>query len=141
MIAARSVKQVARALIGGLALVATAAWAAHPPEAPLPPTVVPPPDRPAPGARMEEIQETTVGTLSGVDVGVANMWERDYIDGKGAARKGLTARMDYELGADTRRIVVGEGSIIEMGGERWEVVTLQKTPGQNGSITLRCLTP
>ncbi|MDP2305948.1 MAG: hypothetical protein Q8P18_07960 [Pseudomonadota bacterium] len=90
---------------------------------------------------MEVIQETTVGTLSGVDIGVANMWERDYIDGTGAARKGLTARMDYEVGPETRRIVVGEGSVIQMGGERWEVVALKKTPGQNGSITLRCLTP
>ena len=90
---------------------------------------------------MEEIQETTVGTLSGVDIGVANMWERDFIDGAGAARKGLTARIDFEVGAETRRVVVGHGSILEMGGERWEVVALEKTPGQNGSITLRCLTP
>lgn len=32
-------------------------------------------------------------------------------------------------------------SVVEMGGERWEVVTLEKTPGQNGTIKLRCLTP
>ncbi|MDP2314987.1 MAG: hypothetical protein Q8P41_18955 [Pseudomonadota bacterium] len=90
---------------------------------------------------MEEIQETTMGTLSGVDVGVANMWEREYVDGAGVAHKGLTARLDYEVAGETRRIVVGEGSVIEMGGTRWEVVRLQKTPGQNGTITLRSPPP
>ncbi len=90
---------------------------------------------------MEEIQETTVGTLGGVDVGVANMWERDYVDGAGTSRKGLTARLDYDVAGETRRIVVGEGSVVELGGLRWEVVRLVKTPGQNGTITLRTTTP
>lgn len=90
---------------------------------------------------MEVIQETTVGTLSGVDVGVANMWEREYVDGAGAARKGLTARLDTEVAGETRRTVVGAGSVIELGGTRWEVVSLAKAPGQNGTITLRPLTP
>lgn len=90
---------------------------------------------------MEEIQETTVGTLAGVDVGVANMWDRPYVDGKGEARNGLTARLDYEVAGETKRIVVGEGSIVELGGVRWEVVRLVKTPGQNGTITLRTTSP
>lgn len=93
------------------------------------------------GAVVEQIQETTVGTLSGVDVGVANMWERDYVDGAGAARKGLTARLDYEVGAETRRVVVGEGSVIELGGTRWQVVALTKPSGQNGTVSLRPLSP
>jgi hypothetical protein len=90
---------------------------------------------------MEDIQETTVGTLAGVDVGVANMWEREYVDGAGVARTGLTARMDYDDGAHTHRLIVGHGSVIELGGVRWEVVRLVKTPGQNGTVTLRALTP
>ena len=99
------------------------------------------PDLPVNGAHVEEIEETTVGTLSGVDVGVANMWERDYVDGAGAARKGLTARLDWDVGAETKRIVVGEGSIVEFGGDRCQVLSLEKTPGHNGTITLRRLTP
>jgi hypothetical protein len=90
---------------------------------------------------LEEIQETTVGTLSGVDVGVANMWEREYTDGAGATRTGLTARLDYEVAGATRREVVGEGSVVTLGGVRWEVVRLVKTPGQNGYVSLRPLTP
>ena len=88
---------------------------------------------------MEEIQETTVGTLAGVDVGVANLWDREYVDGAGARRTGLTARLDYEVAGSTQRVFVGEGSILELGGVRWEVVRLTKTPGQNGSVTLRPL--
>jgi hypothetical protein len=90
---------------------------------------------------MEEIQETTVGTLSGVDVGVANLWERDFVDGAGVSRTGLTARLDWDVSGTTRRVVVGEGSVVELGGARWEVVRIVKPPGQNGTITLRLLAP
>jgi len=108
-----------------------------------PPASVPPPSlapSPAPaGDTVEEIQETTVGTLSGVDVGVANMWERDYTDGAGNNRKGLTARLDCDIAGETRRVVVGEGSVLELGGGRWEVIRLTKPPAGNGSVTLRLL--
>ncbi len=90
---------------------------------------------------MEEIQETTVGTLAGVDVGVANMWEREYTDGAGAAKKGLTARLDYDIAGETRRVVVGMGSVLELGGVRWEVTAISKPPNQNGTVTLRALQP
>jgi hypothetical protein len=88
---------------------------------------------------VEEIQETTVGTLSGVDVGVANMWERDYVDGAGVSRRGLTARLDYDIAGETQRIVVGEGSVIRLGDGRWEVTRLAKPKSGNGSVTLRLL--
>ena len=91
------------------------------------------------GASVEEIQETTVGTLSGVDVGIANMWERDYLDGAGAPRKGLTARLDYDINGETRRIVVGQGSVLEIGGARWEAIRLTKPSNANGTVTLRLL--
>lgn len=101
----------------------------------------PPPVVQTSGARVEEIQETTVGTLSGVDFGVANMWERDYVDAGGIARKGITARLDFEEGAETRRVVVGVGSVLTFGPDRWEVVAIKKTPGSNGTISLRLLSP
>ncbi len=88
---------------------------------------------------MEEIQETTVGTLSGVDVGIANMWERDYVDGAGTPRKGLTARLDYDLNGETHRIVLGQGSVLEIGGARWEAIRLTKPPNAHGTIALRLL--
>lgn len=125
------VRPLGRALL--LAVWAHAADAVASAPVPLPPA--------APGAKMEEIQETTVGTLAGVDVGVANMWDREYVDGKGATRTGLTARLDYEVGGETRRVFVGEGSVLELGGVRWEVVRLHKPAGENGSVTLRPSTP
>lgn len=91
------------------------------------------------GGVVEEIQETTVGTLGAVDVGVANMWEREYTDGAGVARKGLTARLDYDVAGETRRVVVGLGSVLELGGTKWEVAAISKPPNQNGTVTLRAL--
>lgn len=92
---------------------------------------------PATEAKVEEIQETTVGDLAGVSVGAANMWEREFVDGAGTARRGLTARLDWEEGGETRRVVVGEGSIVEIGGHRWQVVRLVKTEGANGTVALK----
>lgn len=85
----------------------------------------------------ETIQETTLGTLGGVDVGAANLWDRDYVDGAGRSRHGLTARLDYEVAGEVVRVVVGEGSIVRIGGARWEVVRLDKPEDGNGHVTLR----
>ncbi len=133
MLASRSVSQLTRLFICVAMGLGSPVYAT-------PPSMPPSPIQ-VPGARVEEIQETTVGTLSGVSVGVANMWERDYVDAGGVTRKGLTARLDFEEGTETRRVVVGEGSVLPFGADRWEVVTLRKTPGSNGTITLRLLSP
>jgi hypothetical protein len=86
-----------------------------------------------------EIQETTIDDVAGVSVGVANIWDREYVDGKGARRAGLTARLDYEVNGETVRTVVGEGSVVEIGGKRWEVTKLVKPPEANGTVTLRAV--
>lgn len=86
---------------------------------------------------MEEIQETTLGTLGNVDVGVANMWDREYVDGAGRQRTGLTARIDWDVAGETRRVVVGEGSVVDIGGARWEVVRLVKPTNGNGTVAFR----
>lgn len=99
-----------------------------------------PPAAPAaaiPELPVEIIQETTVGTLGGVDVGVANMWEREYTDGAGRTRTGLTARLDVDVDGTTQRLFVGEGSVVEIGGHKWEIVALVKPANGNGQVSLR----
>ena len=80
------------------------------------------------------ITETTVGSLGSVDVGVANMWERDYVDGAGRARHGVTARLMWEIDGVAGGAVVGVGSRFELGGARWEVLALEKRVGVNGTV-------
>jgi len=119
-------------------LVALAAAAcAHPAAAgPLPTQPLP---RPEPAVTVPSdtvsIEETTQGALGTVDVGVANVWERDYIDGSGAARTGVTARLMWDGGS----LVVGAGSVFELGGARWEVLRVDKAPEANGHVRLRAL--
>ena len=87
------------------------------------------------------IQETTLENLDSVDVGVANMWERTYVDASGATRTALTARLDFELGGTTQRVVAGEGSVVKIGATSWEVVGLVKPAEGNGTITLKRKAP
>lgn len=85
--------------------------------------------------------ETAVGMIGGVRVGVSNIFEDTYTLPDGTEREGLTARLsllpggtsDEGVGEEPR---VGEGSILEIGGSRWEVVEIEKRKGELGAITL-----
>ncbi|CAN5328834.1 hypothetical protein BH11PSE11_BH11PSE11_26970 [soil metagenome] len=72
---------------------------------------------------MIEIEETTVGDLQGVAVGVGNIWERDHVMADGRLKRGLTA----QLFIDDTAFIVGKGSVFELKGECWEVVEVRKS--------------
>lgn len=84
----------------------------------------------------ETIEETTVGDLDGARVPMGNMCRGTYTLPDGSERRGWICALALGNGPGT---FVGVGSVVEVGGRRWEVVDVAKTPGENGSVTLRRL--
>ncbi len=83
----------------------------------------------------ETLTETTVGELSGVRVGLANVWERNYEDSGGTVRHGLTARVAWtDAGGTERWEVVGVGSQLEFAGSTWQVTRIEKVAGTPGEV-------
>ena len=78
------------------------------------------------------LKETTVGQLGPIDVGSGNFWERDF-DVDGASVRQMSARLAPFDGDD---VTVRVGSTVTVGGAAWRVVGIDKTPGENGQITL-----
>lgn len=80
------------------------------------------------------LKETTVGELGGVSVGCGNFYvDEAYALPDGSTRVGRTATIapfDREA-----RIVVGEGSEVDVGGTRWRVTRVEKS-GRLGTVTL-----
>jgi hypothetical protein len=93
------------------------------------PTLASPPPNTEP-TRVLTLEETTQGTLGSVDVGVANIWERSYTDAAGAERTGPTARLMWDGGS----LVVGPGSVFELGGQSWRVLSVDKPADGNGNV-------
>ncbi len=82
----------------------------------------------------ETIEETTVGTLGNLSVGMGNMTTGEYALPDGSLRVGticFLAPEDRDGG-----ILVGLGSQVEIGGFSWEVVAIEKPRGELGSVTL-----
>ena len=75
------------------------------------------------------ITEGTVAPLQGVPVGAGNMWERDYELPDKALRRGPSAMLFIKGESPA---VVGEGSIVSVGGVKWIVlgVTVGKPRGE-----------
>lgn len=66
-----------------------------------------------------ELMETTRDEVGGVAVGVGNILDDDEYDlPDGGTGHGLTARLHVEGG---ERLVVGKGSMFELGDGQWEV--------------------
>jgi hypothetical protein len=80
----------------------------------------------------ETIEETTVGLLSGVRVGMGNMIRGAYTRGDGAPAEGPICALALPAGP----VFVGVGSLVEVGGARWAVIAVDKAPGALGSVTL-----
>jgi hypothetical protein len=82
------------------------------------------------------ITEGTVAPLQGVPVGAGNMWERDYELADKTHRRGPSAMLFIKGESPT---VVGEGSIVSVGGVKWIVlgVTLGKPRGEVRLAPLR----
>lgn len=100
------------------------------------PTQAPPTPSPtvAEAAVRESIDETTVGDLDGTRVAVGTMLlSGSYTLADGSERQGVTAVLALP---DDSSIWVGLGSVVEVEGTTWEVVEIEKTAGELGSVTL-----
>ncbi len=81
----------------------------------------------------ETIDETTVGDLGGFSVPMGNMTHMDYTLADGTTRHGLVCSL--VIGGRTG-VFVGQDSVVDVEGTRWRVTSIEKTPGQLGSVTL-----
>ena len=83
---------------------------------------------------IETIEETTVGDLGGVRVPMGNMTTGTYTLPDGSEGRGTICSLALP---DRIGVFVGLGSVVDVQGTRWEVVGIDKPPGQLGSVTLR----
>lgn len=93
---------------------------------------------------IETIEETTVGDLDGVRVPMGNMTQGTYTLPDGQQRAGwiCSLALPPAPGEPQRPgVFVGQGSVVELGRSRWEVLSVNKVPGELGSVTLRRLLP
>jgi hypothetical protein len=82
------------------------------------------------------IAETAVGLLGDRRVGAGNIWAADYELPDGTIANGMTAQL-FVLGEDAGKIV-GQGSVLEIDGARWEVTAVEKPEERrHGRVTLR----
>ena len=80
------------------------------------------------------IRESTQGSLGDAEVGVSNIWEREYALPDGTTTTGMTARLSL---AEGKRLVVGKGSVIEVGGAKFEVVNVVNPEEGLGSVEFK----
>jgi Family of unknown function (DUF6406) len=97
------------------------------------PTVGAAPTQSAPDLVMtqETIRSNAVGRLGSARVGVGNIYERSS-DGP-PAQSGLSAQL---FPPDRDAVTVWPGDVVEVGGTRWTVVSVDKPAGERGSVTL-----
>ena len=80
------------------------------------------------------IRESTQGSLGDAEVGVSNIWEREYNLPDGSTVRGLTARLSLDEGL---RLVVGKGSVIEVGGAKYEIISVVNPEEGLGSVEFK----
>jgi hypothetical protein len=103
---------------------------------------------PCGGARLEgsaeSYKETTNPTISGFDVGISNIFERDLADDAGVKQKRLSASLsihDPKTDAVRREIVV-PGNVVTINTDRYCIVGVDGgTKDQPGSVSLQKLAP
>lgn len=85
-------------------------------------------------AVIETIEETTVGDLDGVRVPMGNMTTGTYAlpDGRQVHGPICSLALPGRIG-----VFVGQGSVVEVEGTRWEVLRVELRPEARGSVTLR----
>ena len=90
------------------------------------------------------IEETTVGWVPGVAVGVGNIFVRDWTEPDGRSGRGPTAKLalrpDDAAVADSE-LTVYRGMELELAGRRWRVdeVSLESQGSDNGYVELVAL--
>jgi len=87
-------------------------------------------------ATIEIIDETTVGDLGGVRVPMGNMTRGEYTLPDGTKAQGVICSLALP---DQVGVFVGKGSVVDVQGTRWEVIDVDKPPGERGSVTLKRL--
>jgi hypothetical protein len=80
-----------------------------------------------------EIDETTVGMVGRERVPMGNMCRGTYTLADGSTADGWMCSL--AIGGQVG-VFVGVGSEVEIGGQRWAVVRIDKESGQLGSVTL-----
>jgi len=75
------------------------------------------------------LHNTTVGQVNGVRVGVGSIWDREYELPDKSHQYGLTAKLFPQTGEP---IVVGDGSIVSIGGQQWRVSVSAARMGREG---------
>lgn len=73
--------------------------------------------------------------VGGARVGCGNLWDDDYVLPDGRTVHGMTATLAVAGTED--RMVVGVGSVADIGGRLWRVVAIDKEQGRRGTVTLR----
>lgn len=87
---------------------------------------------------IESIEETTVGELSGLRVGMASVTTGEYALADGSRKTGRMCALAINGAVG---VFVGVGSVVTVNGARWEIIGLEKTPGELGEVRLRLLGP
>ena len=92
---------------------------------------------------MENIEETTVGSIGKWRIGIGNIWERRYLDNNGTSRLGTTAiafLFNEGTGKESDE-TLGAGSVLELDEDgRWEVKTVESGKGsENGFVVLELI--
>ena len=83
---------------------------------------------------IETIEETTMGTLGDVPTGMASMGMGSYALPDGSEVQGMSCVL---APTDGENVIIGMGSVVEVQGVEWEVVGIEKTRGEPGSVTLQ----
>lgn len=85
---------------------------------------------------IEELTETTVRSINGVSVAAGNIGLNDFELPDGTLKEGMAAVLFFP---DDSEVVVGAGSVVEIGGAKWEVTHVHKQRGELGTVTLKQL--
>lgn len=90
------------------------------------------------GAHEVLLKESNVGLLDELRVGCGNFWPRRYTRADGSEAEGLCARLAPL--DDAEALIVGQGSVFDLGGRTWEVIEVRKDANSRGHIRLRSAT-
>ncbi|MFT7622603.1 MAG: hypothetical protein ACI9WU_001776 [Myxococcota bacterium] len=87
------------------------------------------------------IRETTVAEVSGIRVGLGNVWDEDYDNAAGETVRGVRGTLAV-MGEDPdndfdQRVAVGD--TIRIQGQTWAIVAAVEPESDLGHVTLECV--
>jgi len=84
--------------------------------------------------QIESIEETTVGLLGGQRVPMGNVTRGSYDLPGGESAQGWICALALPNGG---AVFVGAGSEVEIAGQSWTVLRVEKEPGKLGQVFLK----